>query len=97
MTGAKINTPPPTASGLHSKVVGNETSVDNVDRFLEAQSSEDWIPVEYKVELIHDLSANKQGSILNPCRNLEEALNELGAAGWDLVHSDSTYIIFSRS
>ena len=70
---------------LHPKVSTNETSVDNTERFLEAQSSEDFTPVEYKVELIHDLSLDKPGQHHNPCHNLEQALNELGAEGWELV------------
>ena len=74
---------------LHPKVVSGETSVDNVDSFLEAQSAEDFVPVEYKV--VHfDGIETLEGD------HFEEFLNRLGAVGWDLVHSGKTYMIFSR-
>jgi hypothetical protein len=58
----------------------------------------EFTPVEYKVELVHDLSSNKAGQIHNPCHNLEEALNELGAEGWELVSWNRMdgYAIFKR-
>ena len=96
MTGAKVRNPPPTASGLHPKVTSHETSVEQTERFLEAQSSEGFVPVEYKVELLHDLSSGSTGH--NRCHNLEEALNELGAEGWELaaLNRMDGYAIFKR-
>ena len=87
-------------SELHPKVASNETSVDNIERFLEEapQESEGFVPVEYKVELVHDLVENRPGRIHNPCYNIEEALNELGAEGWELVvwNKMDGYAIFKR-
>ncbi len=68
---------------LHPKVVGQETSVEATDRFLEleanerileAQASSDFTPVEYKVVEIHAL-----------LDDLEARLNALGSGGWELV------------
>ncbi len=74
---------------LHPKVSTNETSVDNIDRFLEVQASEDFVPVEYKVVRFDGIE-QLEGD------HFEKFLNRIGAEGWDLVHSDKTYMIFSR-
>ncbi len=52
--------------------------------------------MEYKVELLHDLSSGGTGH--NRCENLEEALNELGAEGWELVvwNKMDGFAIFKR-
>jgi hypothetical protein len=67
--------------------IGNSTSVDNIDRFLEANAAEDFVPVEYKVVEIH--------ALLN---DLEANLNALGSEGWELVVWErmSGKAIFSR-
>jgi hypothetical protein len=65
------------------------TSVDNIDRFLEANAAEDFCPVEYKVVRFVEIDTLEGDSF-------EEFLNSLGAVGWELVHSDKTYMIFSR-
>ncbi len=95
MTGCKTNTPPPTT--------GHTVSAESINRFIEeasseAQESEDFTPVEYKVELIHDLKRDKGGQLHNPSDNLEEALNEFGAAGWELAvwNRMDGYAIFKR-
>jgi hypothetical protein len=74
---------------LHPKVVSRETSVDNVDRFMEAQAAEDFVPVEYKVVYLEEIWTLEGTS-------LEEFLNSLGAVGWDLVYGNEAYMIFSR-
>jgi hypothetical protein len=62
--------------------------LESIDRFHEAQASEDFVPVEYKVVEIHTFSDD-----------LEADLNALGSDGWELVIWErmSNKAIFSRS
>lgn len=59
---------------------------------------DEFTPVEYKVELVHHLSSHKSKQQHKPCDNLEEALNELGAEGWELVSWNKMdgFAIFKR-
>ena len=58
---------------------------------------DEFTPVEYKVELIHDLISNKGMNVNSLCHNLEEALNGLGEHGWELVIFTNSQAIFKRS
>ncbi len=75
-------------SGSHS------TSEEQVEQFLKAQDEATaFIPVEYKVI---DMNPLLVGSARSRASKLEDAFNELGKDGWDLVSWQDGRAIFSR-
>jgi hypothetical protein len=64
-------------------------SVDNIDKFLEANAAEDFVPVEYKVVYTEEFWTSEGNTF-------EDFLNALGAEGWELVHGTEAFLIFSR-